>query len=129
VTHFNKYFDKEYLGHWDLTEGKDATVTIEKVEAGELHKPGAKKGDKRPLLTLRGTDKKMVVNATNAKAIANLYGAHVEEWIGKRIALYRTTTNGPGGNTVECIRVRPQAPQQKTKRDESTETPSEESPS
>src|SRR5690606_16666272 len=82
MTHFNRFFDKEYLGHWDLPEDKDAIAIIAKVEAGELHNPG-KKADKKPIITFEGKDKRMVVNATNAKTIAAMYGPHVEEWIGK----------------------------------------------
>src|SRR5690554_4945273 len=95
MTDYRKFFDKEYLGHWDLPEDKDAVAVIAKVEAGELHNPG-KKADKKPILTFEGKDKRMVVNATNAKTIAAMYGPHVEDWIGKPVALFRTTTNGPG---------------------------------
>lgn len=123
---YRKYFDKPYLGHWDLPGDKDAVVTIEAVEAGELHCPG-KKAEKKPILTLRNTPKKMVCNATNAKTIAKLYGTDTEEWIGKRVSLYKTTTNAAGGEQVECIRIRPIAPQAKAKRDEPPAT--EEQPS
>lgn len=128
MTDYRKFFDKEYLGHWDLPDDRDAVVTIEKVEAGELHKPGAKKGERKPLLTFRGTEKKMVVNATNAKTIANLYGTHVEEWVGKRISLFRSKTHGPGGAEMDCIRVRPTVPQPKQK-DSEPKPSSEEQPS
>lgn len=123
MTDYRKMFDKEYLGHWDLPEDRDAVVTIAKVEAGELHSPG-KKADKKPIITFERTDKRMVVNATNAKTIAAMYGNHVEDWTGKRIALFRTTTHGPGGQTVDCIRVRPQPPKEAKKTEPATVEPS-----
>lgn len=117
MTDYRKFFDKPYLGHWDLPDGRDVVVTIEKVEAGELHVPG-KKPEKKPLITLRKTEKKMVCNATNSKTIAKMYGVNVEDWVGKAIALYKTTTNAQGGEQVECIRVRPTAPKPKKRPEE-----------
>lgn len=131
MTDYRKFFDKPYLGHWDLPDGKDVVVVIDNVEAGELHVPG-KKAEKKPLLTLRKTDKKMVCNATNSKTIAKLYGNSVEEWIGKPIALYKTTTNAQGGEQVECIRVRPTPPKPRQRQADpepgASDAPDEEAP-
>lgn len=118
MTDYRKLFNKEYLGHWDLPEDRDAVVTIANVESGELHNPG-KKADKKPILTFEGKEKRMVCNATNAKTIAAMYGNHVEQWIGKKVALFRTTTHGPSGQ-VECVRVRPQPPKEANKTDAAT---------
>ncbi len=115
MTHYKKYFDKEFLGSWDLPD-RDVVLTIEKCTAGELTSAGGRKA-KKPVLWFRGTPKRMAINATNGKAIAGLYGDHVEKWAGQRISVYKTTTQ-MGGDTVECIRVRPQAPAAKAKNDE-----------
>jgi hypothetical protein len=110
LTHYRQLYDRDYLGSWDLPENKDVVVTIEKAVGGELTGNGGKKA-KKPIISFVGKEKKFVVNVTNAKAIAGLYGNHVEKWAGKRIALYVSTTRDPStGGDIPCIRVRPQAP-------------------
>jgi hypothetical protein len=110
LTHYRQLYDRDYLGAWDLPENKDVAVTIEKAVGGELTGNGGKKA-KKPIISFVGKEKKFVCNVTNAKAIAGLYGNHVEKWAGKRIALYVSTTRDPStGGDIPCIRVRPQAP-------------------
>jgi hypothetical protein len=115
MTDYRRMFDQTYLGSWDLVNAKgehiDVTVTISKVEAGELPKTHGskeerKKKDRRPLLSFQGKEKRMVCNKTNAKAIAGMFGNDTEKWIGKSITLYATVVSSPDGD-VEAIRVRP----------------------
>lgn len=104
---YRALYGKEFLGAWDLP--RDVTLTIDKVSQGALPKSGTSKVDKRPIVHFAGTPKTLVLNATNGKAIAGMYGPIVEKWTGKRITIFATTTSF-GGTTVECIRVRPKAP-------------------
>jgi hypothetical protein len=106
-------FDRDYLGHWDLPPGRDVTVTIARVEAGTLTSQGNRK-TKKPILYFEGKEKGMAINKTNGKAIAAIYGAKTEKWIGQPIAIYATTTQF-GSEVVECIRVRPTAPKRNGK--------------
>jgi hypothetical protein len=108
-TDVRQMFDSAYIGAWDL-QGKDATVTIARVVAGELAKAGTSKKDKAPIMYFEGKDKGMVLNKTNMRAIASLYGGFkVKDWIGKPITIYATTCQF-GPNTVDCIRVKNQLP-------------------
>lgn len=102
-------FDKQYLYAYDL-QGRDVTVTISKVVGGTLVGQGGKK-NKKPILFFRGKEKGLGLNITNARTIASMYGNSFrsEDWIGKRITLYATTTTF-GSQTVECIRIRPTIP-------------------
>ena len=110
MTHFRKFMDNELLGAWDLPEDRDVTVTIAKVVGGDLVGIGGKKS-KKPVVTFVGKEKKMVFNVTNCKALAGMYGNHVEKWEGKKISLYTSTARDPnGGPDVPCIRVRPTIP-------------------
>lgn len=102
---YRTLFERDYVGAWDLD--KDATLTIAKVEQRKLHTAKGEKG--KPIITFEGAQKGFVVNNTNGKTIAALYGTKTENWIGKKITLYRTTT-ALGRETVDCIRVRPVAP-------------------
>lgn len=108
-TDYRSLYDKNFIGAWDLKD-KDVVVTITKVKGGELTAPGGKKS-KKPVVYMKGTEKGFAINSTNGKAIAGMYGNHVEQWIGKRITLYKSMTRNPdGGGEVECIRVRPTVP-------------------
>ena len=101
--------DRDYMFAFDL-KGQDCTVTIERVTAGELTAVGGRKS-KKPLCYFKeGREKKpLAMNSTNCKAIAAMYGNDTDQWVGKRITIYPTTTQMTG-ETVECIRVRPQVP-------------------
>lgn len=106
--HWKRFFDNDYIGHFDLGPG-DHRVVIEKVSQGELQVPGTSAKERKPLVHFAGKKKPMVLNATNAKAIAGMYGHNTAEWAGKPIAIYATKTTF-AGEEVECIRVRPVPP-------------------
>ena len=110
MPHWKSMMDREYLGHWDLPEGKDVVVIIESVSGGTVS--NGSKSQKKPIVKFRGKDKKAILNATNCKTIERLYGANTDDWVGKPIALYVAQTSDPGnpGSQVACIRVRPKAP-------------------
>ena len=99
--------DREFIFAFDLN-GKDVSVTIVRVEAGSLTSSGGRK-TKKPVVYFDGKEKGLALNSTNAKTIAALYGNYTERWVGQSVTLYPTTTQ-MNGETVECIRIRPQAP-------------------
>ncbi len=105
--HFKLLFPSEYLGSHDL-QGKDATVTIKKVVVEELKTDRG--SERKPVMYFEKTEKKLVLNKTNAKSIAALYGPEINVWAGKRITLYGTPVSA-FGKEVEALRVRPTAPQ------------------
>ena len=114
LTDYRSFYDKDFIGAWDLQEG-DLTVTIKKCTGGNLTAPGGRKS-KRPVVYMEHTDKGFVLNSTNGKTIATLYGNHVEKWVDKRITLYKSMTHSPGSDgEIECIRVRPKVPGQEQK--------------
>lgn len=121
MPHFKSMYDRDYLYAFDL-KGKDCTVTIEKVTQGVLS--NGKKKSKKPLCYFRESKDKrpMALNATNGKAIAGMYGPNTEDWVGKRITIFPTTTE-MAGETVDCIRVRPRIPTQGTQAAELTAAP------
>ena len=47
----------------------------------------------------------MPLNMTNFDAVADICGDDTEDWPGKEIELYPTTTR-MGGEIVDCVRVR-----------------------
>jgi hypothetical protein len=102
-----KMYDSTLVYAWDL-EGTDVTVTIRDVEARELTSAGGK-SNKKPVLYFQGSKKGLALNKTNMRIIAGMYGYKGDEWIGKRVTLYPTTTD-MGGRTVDCVRIRPGIP-------------------
>jgi len=104
---YRKMFDKEYIGSWDL-DGNDVTATIKDVKAGELAGQNGRKS-KNPIVYFDGSAKGLVLNKTNSKTIAAMYGTLTEAWIGKSITMYPTKTE-MAGETVDCIRIRPGVP-------------------
>lgn len=105
-------YEKQFVGSWDLPEDRDAVCIIERVEPGKVS--NGTKTERKPLVYVRTAkgplEKPIVLNATNMKTIANLYGFKVESWIGKPIALFKAQVPGVGGGVVDAIRVRPTAP-------------------
>ena len=105
---YRQMFDYLYLRAWDL-DGQDVTVTIERVEPGEIE---GKQGEikRMPFVYFRGINKPLGINKTNGKSIAAMYTTDTSKWIGKRLTLYPTTTPYEGENK-ECIRIRPGVPE------------------
>lgn len=107
-THWKKLLNPDYIGAYWLNDGEDATVVIDYVQNEEIIGTGGKK-EFCSVAHLRGDVKPMILNSTNSKTIAALYGNFVEDWAGKPITLYASTTKF-GGNMVDCLRIRPLVP-------------------
>ncbi len=71
-------------------------------------------GEHKPILYFQGKDKGMVLNKINSNTISDAYGDDTEDWMGKELVLYATTTDYQG-KTVPCIRVRKPKPPGTTK--------------
>lgn len=115
MTDWRSLFEKKYIGSWDIPEGRDVVVIIDRVKGGELTMAGGVK-NKKPLIYFRNVkdpSKPMAAGATVCKTISKLLGTNdVEQWAGKSVVLYRTTTENSEG-TIDCIRVRPYPPKSK----------------
>jgi hypothetical protein len=105
------FFEKRFIGSWDLPDGRDLVFIIARCEGSSIQ--GMNGESKRaPLLyfsNVKNKDKPLVLNATNTKTLIKLYGKYVEEWEGKPVALYAARTLA-FGEEVDCVRIRPTAP-------------------
>lgn len=104
-THWKRLINPDYIGAYWLNEGQDATVTIDYVQREMVTGTGGKK-EECTVAHLVGV-KPLILNVTNSKSIAKLYGPYVEDWAGKQITLYASTAK-LAGESVECLRIRPQ---------------------
>lgn len=107
-THWKTLMNPDYIGAYAIPPGEDVTVTIDYVRREQITGTGGKK-EECSVAHLRGA-KPLILNATNSKTIAKLYGDYVEDWAGKQITLFATTTRF-GGDTVDCLRIRPKVTQ------------------
>lgn len=103
-THWKILQNPDFIGAYWLPPGEDVTVTIDYVVREVITGTGGKK-EECTVAHLQGV-KPFILNATNCKTIAKLYGNYIEDWAGKQITLFATTTK-MGGDTVECLRIRP----------------------
>lgn len=101
-------FDAKWLVAAHL-QGRDATVTIESVRAGEIVGEAGRR-DRMPIVKLRGKELPLGLNKTNCKTISAMYGNDTAAWVGKQITLFPTTCKAKEGGIVDCIRVRPSIP-------------------
>lgn len=122
-------FPSLYLSAPDF-RGRDAALTISRVvveglktDRGTEQKPVVFFEETRAKAQANGTkEKRLVLNKTNAKIIAGLYGFEVDHWRGKRITLYPTQCEA-FGETVDCIRVRKERPSDAPRADQEQSVP------
>lgn len=96
----DQLFPSKYLKAPDL-RGKDVTVTVESVEQTKI------RGDVVNIVHFEGKDKGLIMNVTIYNQISKAAGSEdTDEWCGTQIVLFPTTTEF-GGETVDCVRVRP----------------------
>ena len=98
----NEAFPSRYLKAGDLPDEGSQLVTIEKISLEEI----GRDRETKPIIYFEEFDKALVCNKTNAKAIARVTGSDdFDEWIGRKIALYRAEVEFQG-EMVEAIRVK-----------------------
>jgi hypothetical protein len=92
----SQLYPSKYLKCTDLA-GKRHTVTIDRVELEHVGQDPDE--PKKPVLYFTGKRQGLVLNKTNAAAIADSLGDDTDAWVGASIA----------GKMVDCIRVTPAA--------------------
>lgn len=104
-THWKLLINPDYVGAYWIPPGEDVTVVIDYVQRENVKGVGGK-SEECTVAHLRDGVKPFILNATNSKSIAKLYGPYIEDWAGQPITLYASTTK-MAGETVECLRIRP----------------------
>ena len=112
-THWKKLSNPNYLGAYALTPGEDMVLTIDTAKNEEVTNPSGKKEECLVLHFKEKDIQPMILNVTNAKQIERIYDTpYIEDWSGKRIQLYIAQVSA-FGETVDALRIRPQAPNDK----------------
>ena len=111
-THWRKFIETNYLGGFDLADGKggfkEITATINRVQKETVKNQQGKDED---VLTLHFDGlKPMILNVTNSKTMAKLTGsAYVEDWVGRSIII-GTEKVKAFGDTHDALRIRNRLP-------------------
>ena len=106
MSHFRKLFDERFVGAWDFEGRDDVTMTIKSIGIEEMRAQDDSTV-KKPVLFFENskTGKGLVLNKTNARAIADKNGSNTDGWIGKKITIFPTTCMA-FGKEVECLRIK-----------------------
>jgi hypothetical protein len=101
---FKKLFPSKYLKAVDLDGDTPVTIDFLRVEVvGQ-----GNDADEKPVLYFRGKEQGLVMNVTNANAIAAIAGEDTDGWGGTEIVLYPTMVQF-GSKMVDAIRIKPAA--------------------
>lgn len=129
-THWKNIANYDYLGAYSL-EGiaSSVTLTISSIRKQKVTAEGGKEDNCIVVFFEEEiadgvTVKPMVLNKTNCKVVASLYGDYIEDWIGKKITIYATTTKF-GRETVPCLRVKKEVIESKKVATPNVEVPEE----
>ena len=101
-------FPAKYMKAEDFGEGETKIFTIRNYELEEMGQGKDKQA--KPVLYFREQDSKpLVLNKTNGALIGKFYGDDLDDWIGKKIALYAIEVES-FGDVVRAIRVKTKQP-------------------
>ena len=107
MPNINDMFPSKYLKASDVGD-TDLALTIVAVDEETIGQ--GSDADIKSVVYFSETPKGMVLNKTNAKAIASLYGDESDDWAGTQIRLYATEVDFKGEQML-ALRVRLRAPQ------------------
>jgi hypothetical protein len=108
----------EWLSGIDLA-GRTVNVVIVGVEEVTVPEPRTGKALRKVAVAFRGARKRLLLNATNAKALAKLFGLETDAWTGKGVTLAPENVRAFGGEhcvvrVVGAATVKMQQPQPAT---------------
>lgn len=109
TTHWKNLFPNKMLllGSQNLNAGEELVAEIDSVEVQVIK---SQKGDEEQVPVVKFTNAPpMVLNITNAKTIAGLYGNTYDLWKGRSIQVYAVPIKAFGQQT-EALRVREAIP-------------------
>lgn len=88
--------------------GDIVTFTIKDVKTVAVD--DEKDGEVKPAVYFTESDQALVLNKTNARRLAKLFGRDTNLWIGERVNLYSETISAFGSDK-DVIRVHPRKPE------------------
>lgn len=94
----------------------EVTVTIDRVVMEPFRDPRTRVEARKPVMYFQKAKRGLIVNRTNWRAVADLYGDESDNWAGKQIVLAPEMVDAYGKQTkaVRVRRARPLAPAVRT---------------
>ena len=80
--------DSDFLTNEDVSHTTDTVLTIEDVKFYKSLKFGPRTEERKLSLKFKERKRELVLNATNRKTVALLFGADTTDWIGRKVALW-----------------------------------------
>ena len=107
-THWKKLTSPNYLGSWDFQPGEERTVTIKEVKREIVENQNGK--EECTVVYFAGNIKPLILNKTNGKMIAKVWGTpYIEDWAGRKIIL-KVKKISAFGEMVDAVRVANERP-------------------
>ena len=97
---YKEIYRSKFMKADDLN-GRSATYTVSGCLAEDVG------NNTKLVLAFSETDRPLVLNTTNATAMAELHGPETDGWEGKKVKLIPSTTQFQG-KTVKCTRISPE---------------------
>lgn len=97
-------FPSLYLKAEDIPPGRDVSLEIDCVTTENVSGNGSLE-DEKPVLHFVGKGKGLVLNKTNALVLSEAFGDETDNWTGRGVLLFATTTQFQGRATP-CLRIR-----------------------
>lgn len=110
MPHWKQLLNPDYLGAYSLEPGTDKILTIKSIVREMITGTGGKK-EECPVCHWHEQEKPMILNATNLKTIAKMYGNDYDQWIGKRVQIYVDHHVEAFGEIVDGLRIRKKLPE------------------
>ncbi len=83
---WQEYFKGAYITALEF-KGKQPTLTVTKVEGVDVANPDTGEIKQKLVLRWKEVERGMIVNRSNACAIAAMFGDETSAWVGKRLSL------------------------------------------
>jgi len=116
-----------YLSGDDL-DG-EVIVTIDRIVMESFRDPRTRQESRKPVMYFQRAKRGLIINRTNWRTVADLYGDESDNWVGKRIALVSMMVDAYGKQT-KAVRVRPtRPPEPRARNDVSVAEPTDSSAS
>ncbi len=106
---YRLFFDANSMSAVHL-QGQSHILTISKWVKGKLGR--GDKAQRKPIVYFKERELPLAINKTNGAILAQLYGKDIDQWVGKKIEIYPTTTQF-GAEIKDCIRIKPHVPKGK----------------
>ncbi len=95
---FDELYPSRFLKSEDVEDGP-VQFTIASIKPEQLN------GERKVVCSFKDSDKQLVVNKTNGRALAKMYGNDTRNWLGKPVTLVATEVDFKG-DLVPAIRIK-----------------------